>query len=205
VRLEGEQAGDFAVEADGCDGRTLAPKESCDVSASFDPTAPGLREAQLALTLLGSSQAISQPLIGTGEAMTGREPGSGEPQRESSTGDDKAPGNEEPRSPGSPGTSQTLASIVSHSAPTALVASIGSRRLTLRLSQAGSIMLAIERSVRRGARRLWRKVKTIEAKARAAGLLSIALPRLGAGSYRASIDFAGSRSRTKTFLIPRAH
>ncbi|HEY2719801.1 MAG TPA: hypothetical protein VGI52_09230, partial [Solirubrobacteraceae bacterium] len=201
VQVQGEQAGDFAVEVDGCTGRTLAPRQSCDVSTSFDPTAPGLREAQLVLTLQGSSQTIEQPLTGTGEAATAPEPGPGEHEHESSTGERKA-GDEEPRSSG---TSQTLASIVSHEAAKALVASTGARRLTLRLSQAGSVAVRIERSIRRGGRRGWRKVKTIEAKARAAGLLSIKLPRLGAGSYRASIVFAGSKSFTKTFLIRRAH
>jgi len=76
--------------------------------------------------------------------------------------------------------------------------------VTLRLSQAGSVTVGIERSVRRGRRRVWRRVKTIKAKAGAAGLLSIALPRLSAGSYRASIDFGGSKLLTKTFLIGRA-
>jgi hypothetical protein len=201
VRVQGEQAGDFAVEPGGCAGRTLAPKQSCDVSASFDPTALGLREAQLVLTLHGSLQEIEQPLTGTGEAATGPEPGLGELEHESSAGEHKA-GNEEARSPGA---SQTLASTVSHATTKALVAGIGARRLTLRLSQAGSVTVGIERSVRRGGRHGWRKVKTIEAKARAAGLLSIALPRLSAGSYRASIVFAGSKSFTKTFRIRRAH
>ena len=205
--LGGEQAGDFAVEADGCTGRTLAPRETCDVSVSFDPTALGLREAQLVLTLQGGSQQIEQPLAGTGEA--GAQPGPvagsgpGEHEQESSTGEDKA-SNEEPHP--SLGTSQTLATITSHAAAAkALVVSIGTRRLTLRLSQAGSVTVGIERSGRRGRRRVWRRVKTIKAKAVAAGLLSIALPRLSAGSYRAKIAFAGSKSLTKTFVIRRAH
>ncbi len=202
THVKGEQAGDFAVEVDGCTGRTLAPKQSCDVSASFDPTAPGLREAQLVLTLQGGSQEIEQPLTGTGEAAAGVEPGPGEIEHGTSTGEHKAD-SEEPRS--SPGTSQTLASAVSRMAAKALVASIGARRLTLRLSQAGSVTVGIERSVRRRGRHDWQRVKTIRAKARAAGLLSIKLPRLSAGSYRASIVFAGSKPFTKTFLVRRAH
>jgi hypothetical protein len=202
AHLGGEQAGDFAVEVDGCTGRTLAPRESCDVSANFDPTALGLREAQLVLTLQGSSRPIEQPLSGTGEAAPGPEPGPGEDERESSAGEHKA-GIEEPHS--SLGASQTLATTTSHAAAKALVASIGARRLTLRLARAGSVNVGIERSVRRGRRRVWRRVKTIKAKAVAAGLLAIALPRLSAGSYRASIDFAGSKSLTKTFVIRRAH
>jgi hypothetical protein len=67
VHVEGAQAGDFAIEADRCSGHTLAPGESCEVSASFDPTTDGLREAQLALTLQGSAQTVELPLTGTGE------------------------------------------------------------------------------------------------------------------------------------------
>jgi hypothetical protein len=200
AHVQGEQAGDFAVEIDGCTERTLAPKQTCDVSASFDPTAPGLREAQLVLTLQGSSQEIEQSLTGIGQTAEGPEP-PGEDEHESSTGEDKA-GSEEPHS--SLGVSQTLATTTSHAAARALVASIGTRRLTLRLSQAGSVAVGIERSVRRGRRRVWQKVKTLKARAGAAGLLSIALPRLGAGSYRASIDFAGYRSLTKIFVVHRA-
>jgi hypothetical protein len=68
--IEGAQAGDFAIGTDQCAGRTLAPNESCELSASFDPTATGLREALLTITLQGSAQTITLPLTGTGEADT---------------------------------------------------------------------------------------------------------------------------------------
>jgi hypothetical protein len=71
--IEGPEAGDFAIAADGCSGRTLAPGESCEASASFDPTATGLREALLVLTL-GNSQPLSLALTGTGETAKEPEP-----------------------------------------------------------------------------------------------------------------------------------
>ncbi|HTA12263.1 MAG TPA: hypothetical protein VK765_02490 [Solirubrobacteraceae bacterium] len=70
AHVEGAEASDFQIEANHCSGHTLAPGESCEVSASFDPTASDLREALLALTLQGTSQTVEIPLTGTGEAIT---------------------------------------------------------------------------------------------------------------------------------------
>jgi hypothetical protein len=66
VGVAGAQAGDFSVVGGGCTGRALAPGESCEVSASFDPSTTGLREALLQATLIGTAQAIDVPLTGTG-------------------------------------------------------------------------------------------------------------------------------------------
>jgi hypothetical protein len=59
-----DDAADFSV--DGCAGETLAPGESCELSASFDPTTSGLREALLQVAFAGTSQTVELPLSGTG-------------------------------------------------------------------------------------------------------------------------------------------
>ncbi len=100
-----------------------------------------------------------------------------------------------------PATSQTLGASAHQAAAKVVIASIGARRLVLRLSTAGSVSVSIARSVRSGHRRRWRTVKTINAKAAKAGTLTIKLPRLSAGSYRASVLFAGVAPLTKTFLV----
>ncbi len=66
VGVTGAEAGDFSVDGGDCTGATLAPGESCELSASFDPTATGLREAALQVSLQGSAQKLELPVTGTG-------------------------------------------------------------------------------------------------------------------------------------------
>jgi hypothetical protein len=102
------------------------------------------------------------------------------------------------------GISRTLAASAHHVAKAKVaVASIGVRQLVLRISQAGLVTVKIARQVRSPRRHSWRTVATLKAKARKAGTLRIALPRLDPGSYRASITLAGAGSLTKTFLVHR--
>ncbi len=84
VSIAGEHAEDFSVHGDQCTGKTLAPGETCEVSASFDPTASGPREAQLQVALAGTSQTIELTITGTGEAPRSSSLGKGGP--EGSTG-----------------------------------------------------------------------------------------------------------------------
>jgi hypothetical protein len=70
----GGEAGDFRAGGGSCTGKTLAPGESCELSASFDPTATGLREALLQVALQGSAQTIELPLTGTGTPASEHEP-----------------------------------------------------------------------------------------------------------------------------------
>jgi hypothetical protein len=74
VSLAGGQAGDFSIHGGTCAGRTLTPGESCEVSVSFDPTAPGRREALLQATAKSTSQTIDLPLAGAGVAATAPPP-----------------------------------------------------------------------------------------------------------------------------------
>ncbi|MHB8233682.1 MAG: hypothetical protein ACYDHT_03420, partial [Solirubrobacteraceae bacterium] len=104
-----------------------------------------------------------------------------------------------------PATSQTLGASAHQAAAKAVIVSIGARRLVLRLSAAGSIAVKLARSVRSGKRRRWRTVTTIKANAVKAGTLTLKLPRLSLGRYRASITFAGAPALTETFLIRRTH
>jgi hypothetical protein len=66
VSVAGAEAGDFSADGGDCSGRTLAPEETCELSASFDPTTTGLREALLKVQLEGSAQTLELPLTGTG-------------------------------------------------------------------------------------------------------------------------------------------
>jgi hypothetical protein len=74
VSVTGAEAGDFGVDGDDCIGRTLAPGESCELSASFDPTTIGLREALLRVQLDGSAQTLALPVTGTGTTEIEPEP-----------------------------------------------------------------------------------------------------------------------------------
>ena len=65
VSVTGAEAGDFSANGGDCTG-TLAPGESCEISASFDPTTTGLREALLTVQLEGSAQTLKLPVTGTG-------------------------------------------------------------------------------------------------------------------------------------------
>jgi hypothetical protein len=84
--VAGNDAGDFSVQAGGCTGRTLAPGESCELSASFAPTATGLREALLQVTLAGSAQTIELPVSGTGTPEAEREPAPGGEEHHAQSG-----------------------------------------------------------------------------------------------------------------------
>lgn len=53
LRFSGRHAGQFALAADGCGGRTLRPNQSCRVEVAFDPTqgggGTGARSARLSI------------------------------------------------------------------------------------------------------------------------------------------------------------
>ncbi len=49
VSLEGEDAGDFTVASDGCEGATLAPRARCDLNVAAKPIAAGPLTAQLVI------------------------------------------------------------------------------------------------------------------------------------------------------------
>ena len=59
VGVTGAEAGDFSIDGGDCTGRTLAPSESCELSASFDPTTTGLREALLQVSLRAARRRSS--------------------------------------------------------------------------------------------------------------------------------------------------
>jgi hypothetical protein len=66
IALAGADPADFTVAGGSCAGSTLQPGESCELSASFDPSATGLREALLQVTLAGTTQTIELALTGAG-------------------------------------------------------------------------------------------------------------------------------------------
>ena len=67
VTLEGTNAGDFAITADACAGRTLAFEQSCTITARFTPSTTGLRQATIALSD-NEPTASTIALSGTGVA-----------------------------------------------------------------------------------------------------------------------------------------
>jgi hypothetical protein len=79
VALSGADAGQFALDTSDCDdgapgpplGR-LAPGESCTVTARFDPTSAGQKQATLELDTSGGN--LSATLEGTGEAPPAPDP-----------------------------------------------------------------------------------------------------------------------------------
>jgi hypothetical protein len=56
VKLEGEDAGDFAIANDECYGVTLAPRARCELAVSAKPRAAGHRSAQLVITDTSGAQ-----------------------------------------------------------------------------------------------------------------------------------------------------
>ena len=54
VGMAGDQASAFAVEADGCGGRTLAPGDGCSLAVRFVSAAAGASSAQVHLALDGA-------------------------------------------------------------------------------------------------------------------------------------------------------
>jgi len=59
-------SGDFALDADGCSGATLAPGASCSVSVRFTPTGMGARSGTLTFTDSGGASPQAVPLTGNG-------------------------------------------------------------------------------------------------------------------------------------------
>ena len=84
VGLQGEDAGDFKILADGCSGMTVPPGEHCEVIVADDPTATGLRSATLVIKASGhrlgtalsvNTEELSEPPpVGDSVTMVG-EPG----------------------------------------------------------------------------------------------------------------------------------
>ena len=89
VRLEGEHAGDFAVQLDTCTGTTVIRSASCRLAVAFAPTVPGERRAGLRITV-GSAATVT--LIGSGTMAPG-----------SPLAEAPAPGAEPPVTPVGPG------------------------------------------------------------------------------------------------------
>ncbi|MGM0557872.1 MAG: choice-of-anchor D domain-containing protein [Myxococcota bacterium] len=65
VEIEGAASGDFAIDADDCDGAALAGGESCTIDVLFSPTASGDLTADLAVTATDGGE-VTATLEGTG-------------------------------------------------------------------------------------------------------------------------------------------
>lgn len=77
VELSGGEAGDFVLDGGDCLGRTLASGESCELIASFAPTAVGVREAAAQVELTAGGQTFGLSLGGTGFPAPATGPDSG--------------------------------------------------------------------------------------------------------------------------------
>jgi hypothetical protein len=69
VGLTGFDGADFAVTGDSCTGADLVPGATCDVSASFSPTATGDRSMTLAVRHTGLNSPLQVALGGVGGAQ----------------------------------------------------------------------------------------------------------------------------------------
>jgi hypothetical protein len=58
VSVTGYSAADFKVSKDGCSGKTLAPRASCSLTVTFEPSPPGPRTAALQLKLGTVADAV---------------------------------------------------------------------------------------------------------------------------------------------------
>lgn len=119
--IAGAEAGDFSVGGGDCAGATLAPGESCELPVSFDPTAAGLREALLQVSLQGSAQKLELPVTGTGLPEGESEP---EPEPEQ-----RKIGDEETKSGQNTGTGSSQGSQEVLDSQTASPASVQAPRL----------------------------------------------------------------------------
>ncbi len=70
VALAGPEAGDFKIATDGCDGTTVAPGTTCQISVTFKPSAVGQRQATLVVTDDTYPATHSVDLTGTGRAFS---------------------------------------------------------------------------------------------------------------------------------------
>jgi len=98
VHPAGEQAGDFTIDAADCAGRTLAPGAHCELSAAFEPTVAGVRQAIVHLPLAGAAQTVVVSLGGTALPAPDRvvDP---VPDPPSGGGPDPSPGPQPPAEP----------------------------------------------------------------------------------------------------------
>jgi len=100
------------------------------------------------------------------------------------------------------GGGQTLASSATRPVASVAVAHLDSRRLVLRLSATGTLVVKIAKRSRHGGALRWATFKTLRPTASKAGALTIKLPRLDPGNYRVSVAFAGAKSLARTFTVP---
>ncbi len=175
---------DVCVPVSGASGCGAAPPEDeVRVPARYT-TAPG-GAASTGEQHSSQEAAVEQTGTGGGEQSSGGAQSSGGP-------------------PPGPPSGQTLATSTSRVAGELVVVSVTAKRLVLRLAAAGTVTVKLARSVRSGRRRRWRTVKAIELTAPRAGTLSVALPRLSPGSYRASIAQGDSAPLVRTLVVRRA-
>jgi hypothetical protein len=168
VSLTGPNAGEVEPVAgpDACtDATTLAPGESCVLSARLAPTSPGAKQATYTVSLAGSSVAVA--ITGTGEAPpppAGQNDGGGG----SSTNDPPPP----PPPPPSP---SAAAVVVGTSAK---AAKGGKVKLRLRCAAVGLARCAGTLTLKIGARKLTRTYSI------AAGKDGLVTLKLAAGDRR---------------------
>ena len=66
MTITGANAAEFAVTADACQGRELAPDATCDITVSFDPASLGPKRADLVIASNDPQSPLVVPLTGNG-------------------------------------------------------------------------------------------------------------------------------------------
>ncbi|HUI40640.1 MAG TPA: choice-of-anchor D domain-containing protein [Terriglobia bacterium] len=70
VTLGGTNPGDFSVTGDTCTGSSVAPAGTCEIDATFSPTAVGARAATITVASNASNGAQTVSLTGTGITLS---------------------------------------------------------------------------------------------------------------------------------------
>jgi hypothetical protein len=70
LKIGGPNAGDFIINNDACSGNPLAAQTSCALTATFTPSAPGRRQANLIIASNASASPQSFLLEGSGQSPT---------------------------------------------------------------------------------------------------------------------------------------
>jgi hypothetical protein len=129
VGVEGQDAGDFSVVADGCTGSVLSAGARCQITVAAKPTAIGVRVAQLVITNSSGGKTTTPLLLG--EAGAFFEPG--EPIEPTESGGEQP--TETPPSPPS----------ISPNTPTLPVANTSAARSELRSAGASAAIVPATR------------------------------------------------------------
>jgi len=192
ARLDGTDAGDFAITGDGCSQVVLQPGQTCAVAVRAVPS--GDADAVATLALDGDGAA----------GVTTVELGSVAPPAPSVTTTTTTTPTPTP-APIAPVAPVTPPPVAAAKAPTAtlavLAAKAGKHRLSVKLSGPGTITITLTRKVRRGGKSVTEKLATAQATFATAQAKTITLKLTAAGRRALA---RGARPKATAAVVVRA-